>query len=111
MKKIVTHPFALEEMVDLLEKGYHCAYTEDCGEYYTMLITNDNGKMKDEKITDRCFDFEYVKDMKNKINSLVGFVDSIIETVDSDITLDNGLTIGECWKIFVEPVLDMIKEN
>lgn len=53
---------------------------------------------------------ELNEDMRNKINSLVGFVDSIMENVDCDITLDNGLTIGECWERFVEPVLDMIKE-
>lgn len=61
MKKIAITPLALIEMIGLLEQGYHCAYEEDCGDYYTILITNDNGKMKDEEITDRYFDFDYVE--------------------------------------------------
>lgn len=62
MKKIVTTQWALIEMIDLLEHGYHCAYEEDCGDYYTILITNDNGKTKEEEITDRYFDFDYVEE-------------------------------------------------
>ena len=61
MKKIAIHQFALMEMIDLLEHGYHCAYEEDCGDYYTMLITNDNGKMEEREIKDRYFDFDYVE--------------------------------------------------
>lgn len=62
MKKIITTSLALMEMIDLLEYGYHCAYEEDCGDYYTVLITNDNGKMEEKDIIDRYFDFEYVED-------------------------------------------------
>lgn len=61
MKKIATTSLALMEMIDLLEQGYHCAYEEDCGDYYTILITNDNGKMEEKDITDRYFDFDYVE--------------------------------------------------
>ena len=62
MKKIITTSLALMEMIGLLECGYHCAYEEDCGDYYTVLITNDNGEMKEKDIIDRYFDFEYVED-------------------------------------------------
>ncbi len=62
MKKIAIYEFALEEMIGLLEQGYHCAYTEDCGDYFTVLITNDNGNMDEKDIRDRIFDFEYVED-------------------------------------------------
>lgn len=61
MKKIAIHPFALMEMIDLLEQGYHYAYEEDCGDYYTVLITNDNGEMEEKEIKDRYFDFDYVE--------------------------------------------------
>lgn len=60
-KKIVTTSFALMELIDLLEQGYHCAYGEDCGDYYTLLITNDDGKMKYNEINDRYFDFDYIE--------------------------------------------------
>ena len=43
MKKIATTKSKLIEIIDLIERGYHCAYEEDCGDYYTILITNDNG--------------------------------------------------------------------
>ena len=61
MKKIATTSLALMEMIDLLERGYHCIHEEDCGDYYTILITDDNGEMEDKDITDRYFDFEYVE--------------------------------------------------
>lgn len=61
MKKIATHPFALMEMIGLIEQGYHCAYEEDLGDYYTVLITNDNGEMDEKDIVDRYFDFDYVE--------------------------------------------------
>ena len=67
MKKIATTPLALMELIDLLEQGYHCAYEEDCGDYYTVLITNDDGKMKENEITDRYFDFEYIKDEEEEM--------------------------------------------
>ena len=66
-KKIATTSLALMELIDLLEQGYHCAYGEDCGDYYTLLITNDDGKMKDNEITDRYFDFEYVNEEEQTI--------------------------------------------
>lgn len=61
MKKIATTSLALMEMINLLEQGYHCAYEEECGDYYTILITNDNGEMEEKEIKDRYFDFEYVE--------------------------------------------------
>lgn len=47
-------------------------------------------------------------EMKNKINSLIGFVSSITANLDDDFTIDDDLTISEGWDIFVQPVLDMI---
>ena len=55
---------ALNEMFGLLESGYHVAYTSDEGDYLTMLITNSDGKMKDEEMDDRIFDLEYIKEDK-----------------------------------------------
>lgn len=51
---------ALNEMFDLLERGYHVAYTSGEGDYLTMLITNQEGNMKEEEIDDRMFDLEYI---------------------------------------------------
>lgn len=48
------------------------------------------------------------EDMKNKINALIGFVASIMENVDCDIEIEDGITIAEGWEIFVDPVIDMI---
>ena len=53
---------ALEEIFDLLESGYHIAYSIDEIEYLTICITNDNGNMKDEEIDDRIFDLMYVEE-------------------------------------------------
>lgn len=53
---------ALNEMFDLLERGYHVAYTSDEGDYLTMLITNQEVAMKDKDIDDRIFDLEYAKE-------------------------------------------------
>lgn len=53
---------ALNEMFNLLESGYHVAYTSDEGDYLTMLITNSDGTMKDAEIDDRIFDLEYIKE-------------------------------------------------
>lgn len=50
----------LNEISDLLEQGYHEAYTEDNGEYLTICLTDDNGNMRDDEITDRFFDLEYI---------------------------------------------------
>ena len=62
MKKIAIHEFALDEMIDLLEQCYHCVYTKDNGDYFTVLLTNDNGKMAEKDIRDRHFDFSYIED-------------------------------------------------
>ena len=62
MKKIAIHEFALMEMIGLLEQGHHCAYSEDCGDYFTVLITNDDGHMDEKDIKDRFFDFDYVEE-------------------------------------------------
>ena len=50
------------------------------------------------------------EEMKNKINSLVGFVSSMTANLDDDFTIEDGLTISEGWDAFVEPVLDMIDD-
>ena len=62
VKYFKINELALNEMFDLLEQGYHVAYTGDEGDYLTMLITNQEGTMKDEEIDDRIFDLEYVKE-------------------------------------------------
>lgn len=53
---------------------------------------------------------KFNKEMKNKINFLIGFVSSITENLDNDFTIEDGLTISEGWDAFVQPVLDMLKE-
>lgn len=68
MKKIAIHEFALDEMIDLLENGYHCVYSKDNGDYFTVLLTNDNGKMDEKDIRDRHFDFNYVEDEEDEYN-------------------------------------------
>lgn len=60
MKKVAIHEFALMEMIELLEQGYHMAYCDDYGDYFTAVLTNDNGQMDEKDIKDRFFDFEYV---------------------------------------------------
>ena len=60
IKYFKVNAVALNEMFDLLERGYHVAYTTDEGEYLTMLITNDDGKKDERDIDDRIFDLEYV---------------------------------------------------
>ena len=51
------------------------------------------------------------EEIKNKINSLIGFVSSITANLDDDFTIEDGLTISEGWDAFVEPVLDIIENN
>ena len=53
---------ALNEIIDLLEGGYHVAYTSDEGEYLTMLVTDDDGKKDEKDINDRIFDLEYIEE-------------------------------------------------
>ena len=48
------------EMMELLEQGYHMAYCDDYGDYFTAVLTNDNGQMGEKDIKYRFFDFEYV---------------------------------------------------
>lgn len=61
MRYFKINQIALEEIFNLLELGYHIAYTEDEGECLTICITDDNGNKPDEKIDDRIFDLEYVE--------------------------------------------------
>lgn len=61
MKKVSIHEFALMEMIELLEHGYHMAYCDDNGDYMSVLLTNDNGEIDEKDIKDRYFDFEYVE--------------------------------------------------
>lgn len=51
------------------------------------------------------------ENMKNKINSLVGFVASITSQLDSDFEIEDGVTITEGWEMFVDPVIDMMDNN
>lgn len=53
------------------------------------------------------------EEIKNKINSLIGFVSSITANLDDDFAIEDGITISEGWDVFVQPVLDMIdnKQN
>lgn len=53
---------ALDEIFNLLEDGYHIAYSVNEIEYLTICITNDNGNMTDEEIDDRIFDLMYVEE-------------------------------------------------
>ena len=61
MRYFKINQIALEEIFNLLQSGYHIAYTEDEGECLTICITDDNGNKPDEKIDDRIFDLEYVE--------------------------------------------------
>lgn len=51
---------------------------------------------------------KFNEELKNKINSLIGFVSSITANLDDDFTIEDGLTISEGWDTFVQPVLDMV---
>ncbi len=62
MKKVAINELALMEMIDLLEQGYHCAYCDDYGDYFTAVLTNDNGNMDEKDIRDRHFDFDYIEE-------------------------------------------------
>lgn len=63
MEKFLVSELQLREIFDLLERGYHEAYTEDNGDYFTICLTDDNGNMKDEEITDKFFDLEKVVEL------------------------------------------------
>ena len=54
---------ALNEIFELFQSGYHVAYTDDNGDYLTICITDDNGNMRDDEITDRFFDLEYAEEV------------------------------------------------
>ena len=56
MKHFTISELQLRELFDLLERGYHEAYTDDNGDYLTICLTNDNGNMKENEIDDRFFD-------------------------------------------------------
>lgn len=45
------------------------------------------------------------------IKNVIEFIASIMENVDCDIEIEDGLTISDGWDAFVEPILDLIKEN
>ena len=66
IKHFTTSEMQLEEIIGLLEQGYHKAYHEDCGDYFMICLTDDNGNMKDEEINDRFFDFEFVNVEENQ---------------------------------------------
>lgn len=58
MERFLVSELQLQEMFELVLNGYHVAYHEDNGDYLTICLTDDNGNMKDEEITDRFFDLE-----------------------------------------------------
>ena len=64
MRYFKINQIALEEIFNLLQLGYHIAYTEDEGEYLIICITDDDGNKLDEKINDRIFDLEYMEESK-----------------------------------------------
>ena len=66
IKHLKTSEMQLEEIINLVEGGYHLAYSEDCGDYFMIGLTDDNGNMKDEEINDRFFDFEPVDTEENE---------------------------------------------
>ena len=95
---------ALNEIFDLLERGYHEAYTEDNGEYLTICLTDDNGHMRDGEITDRFFDLEYIdtetlenflekKELKDVVE-LIRYIDYL-----EDIKKDYELLKSEVLKV------------
>ena len=63
IKYFKINELALNEIFELLQNGYHVAYTDDNGDYLTICITDDNGNMRDGEITDRFFDLEYVEEV------------------------------------------------
>lgn len=102
MKKITITPLALMEMIDLLEQGYHCAYEEDCEDYYTVLITNDNGEMEEKDIIDRYFDFEYVEveDKKDTSNAgnIIEMNEELVDKIASFFEEEkNWKALNRCW--------------
>ena len=60
MRKLLTTAGQLEEIINLLEKGYHCVDTINESDYYSIILTNDNGNMEESEITDVYFDFDYI---------------------------------------------------
>lgn len=66
MRKLLTTTGQLEEIINLLEKGYHCVDTINESDYYSIILTNDNGNMKESEITDVYFDFDYIDTENNK---------------------------------------------
>ena len=64
MRYFKINQIALEGIFNLLQLGYHIAYTEDEGECLTICITDDDGNKLDERINDRIFDLEYVEESK-----------------------------------------------
>lgn len=65
MKKLLTNPIQLEEIRDLLERGYHCVDTRDDGDYFSIILTNNNGNKQESEITDVYFDFDYINTETN----------------------------------------------
>lgn len=65
MRKLLTTTGQLEEIIGLLEKGYHCVDTINKSDYYSIILTNDNGNMKESEITDVYFDFDYIDTENN----------------------------------------------
>lgn len=63
IKRFETNEMQIQEIINLVESGYHLAYSEDCGDYFMICLTDDNGNMKDEEINDRFFDFEYIEEV------------------------------------------------
>lgn len=47
--------------------------------------------------------------VKNLVHGLIGFLSSIVDNVDMDYEInDEGLTIEEGWKTFVDPLLEIL---
>ena len=107
MKYFKISELQLNDITDLLERGYHTAYTEDSGDYLTVCLSDDNGKMKDEEITDRFFDLEY-----SKYNELIGRLNALEreanERIDEIPEEFESLEDSENWNYY-RGVLETVK--
>lgn len=73
-------------------------------EYYGDKKADAEGYSAGEKFWDLANKLE---DAENIINNAIGFIASIMENVDCDIEIEEGFTILDGWKTFVEPLEKM----
>lgn len=72
-------------------------------------ILDVNGNSIGEWTLERETENKIDNDIKNLVHGLIGFLSSIVDNVDMDYEInDEGLTIEEGWKTFVNPLLEII---